>query len=277
MKSAKKGLSAEGEAKRRFAEIPVDLIDRPGVALRQSVDEEQLEELRRSIRRMGILVPLLVKQVKGRYELIAGSRRLLCAAADGLATVPAIIVRDRREYELWAQLAENLLREAINPLDEAYYIAAVLEEMSCDQAQAAAVLGVSESWVSQRLGILRWPGDVKEAVRQGWLTFAAGRELQAIDSAKVRAACLKNARLYGCTARHAAIWRRDWQRSQGQRVLDDAQADVAEQPDSGSGELACLVCEEVRHSHEGLIGFVCTPCRQALEESKERQRLLHHF
>lgn len=252
----------------KLREVPVDVIDKPRVQLRSHVDEEGMEELRRSIAVRGVLVPLIVRERGERYELIAGLRRLMCASAAGVATVPAMVVAGDDEYAVWAQLAENLQREDVNALDQAGYVASAMAELGLDQAGVAGVLGMSEAWVSQRLAVLRWPKDVQEAVRAGWVGYAAGRELVGILSVKARRHCIQTARLYGCTARQAAMWRRNWLRDQNMRSVEGEGGEEREIAGEPEPEYGCLVCEGRFGASGGLVAFVCTDCRMEIERVK---------
>lgn len=241
-------------------QIPVDSVKRPELELRYTADEQGMEQLRLSIAERGVLVPLFVREVDDGYELIAGSRRLACAAAVGLATVPAIVVGGDAEESAWVTMAENLHREGINAVDEAHYIAAVLERWNLSQTQAAERLGVKLDWLKQRLGLLNWPEDVRNAVRERWISFAVGREFVGIKSEGVRRQCIDTARRAGCTVRHAAIMRRNWAKDvQGATVR--LGTEVPEEPeDSAEFGLACILCDKVTAREDGTIVFLCTEC-----------------
>lgn len=255
----------------RFENIAVDAIEKAEIELRGHADEEALEELRRSIKKRGILVPLIVTETSSGYRLVAGLRRLLCAAMNGLATVPAMIVASSVEWEAWATLAENSLREGVNAVDEATYIAAVVDKRNLSHVQMAAMLDKSESWVSQRLAILRWPPEVRDAVRQGWLSFAAGREIAAIGSPGARKLCLDTARRLGCTARRAATWRRNWLKEQGPGG-GSTPASFVDEPTEPSGEMSgCLFCDKPVPTHEGMVLFGCNGCLAVIQDALKEE------
>ena len=153
-------------------EIAVDQIQRASAELRQSGSEAGMDDLRSSIAAHGVLVPIIVAETDIGYRLVAGKRRLLCAAALGLATVPAIVVPADPEWEAWAMSAENRVRESIGPTDEAEWLARQLEQRSCSAAALAGILGVSPSYVSQRLSCLTWPEDIREALASRLISFS---------------------------------------------------------------------------------------------------------
>lgn len=249
-------------------EIPVDSVKRPGLELRHLVDEGKMEELRCSIKAHGVLVPLIVREVDEGYELIAGLRRLICSAAIGLATVPAIVVCWDAEESLWATVTENLHREGVNAVDVAHYIASVLERFHLSHGQAAERLGVGLAWLEQRLGLLRWPEDVRNAVREGWVSFAVGRELVGIKSDGIRRACIDTARRAGCSVRQAAMWRRNWAKErQGTTAADSGDNGVSDEEGAEFGH-ACILCDKVTAREDGTIVFLCSRCQDTLAGQK---------
>lgn len=258
--------------KPELKEVPVDAIERPEVELRCHVDEAKIEELRRSIKRHGVLVPIIVSRTEKGYRLVAGLRRLVCAAANGLATIPAIVVAKDVEWEDWATWAENELREGVNPVDEATWIAAVLERRNLSNAQAAALFDRSEPWVSQRLAILRWPEDVRAAVRDGWLSYSAGREIAAITDDVARRYCLRTAHRLGCSTRQAESWRRNWQKERMGRGSSGSAGDFLDEPTGRAEEAACLLCDKVCKAHEGMVHFTCNNCLSIIQSVLNQEK-----
>jgi ParB family chromosome partitioning protein len=257
------------DVKREFEEVPVDLLSEPERRVRNLVSEEGMDELRRSISENGVLVPLIVEREGERFRVIAGLRRLLCSRALGLATVPCIVVEAGDEWREWATLTENRVREAVNAYDEALYVAEIVSRRGIDQLAVAKMLGVSEPWVSQRLGILRWPADVRAALTAGWLSFAVGRELAAIEGNAFRAECLRLAHRAGCSVRQAAEWRRGWQREQegASGVSADVQGEGA--TEGTAEEFPCVLCQGIVPQSEGAFFFICGPCQAELQAVRD--------
>jgi len=227
-----------------------------------------MEELRCSIAEHGVLVPLIVREVDDGYELIAGLRSLICSAAVGLATVPAIVVGWSEEAALWATVTENLHREGINAVDIAHYIASVLERWDLSHEQAAESLGVGLTWLEQRLGLLRWPEDVRNGVREGWISFAVGRELVGIKSDVIRRACIDTARRAGCSVRQAVMWRKNWSKNrQGTTAAVCGGNSEVDQEGAEFGH-ACILCDKVFAREDGTIVFLCSLCGDTLAVQK---------
>jgi len=188
--------------------IPLDTIEFPEVGLRSVGDPSTREELRESIRRRGVLVPIIVRERGKGYLLIAGRRRVLAAREAGLVMIPASVVDPEPKWERWAAITENRMREPLNAYDEAQYLARMISERKISQKDLAEDLDVGPNWVSQRIGILEWPIDVRGAVAEGKLGFAVGRELAAIGSETHRKLAVDQAIRSGCTVRQAAEWRK---------------------------------------------------------------------
>lgn len=254
-----------GPPQRKLASVAVDSIVLPAELLRRHVDEERLESLRQSIASRGVLVPLVVVEQEGGYRLVAGLRRWLCASRIGLAEVPAVVVEAGEESESWATLCENTEREDVNPVDVAVWLAARMASLGVGQRALSSILDVSESWVSQRIGVLVWPDDVREAVRQEEISFSVGRELAGIDDQGIRAYCLDTARRCGCSVRQAVMWRQNWQagRSASLRVSPDV-AGVASDA-SLAGVYSCSLCQGEFDGSAGLLSFICSSCLGVLD------------
>jgi len=164
---------SEREVKQwKYREVPLSAIQRPAVELRTAATESGMSELRSSIAERGILVPVIVASTDIGYRLVAGKRRVLCAESLGLATVPAVVVPPDERWEMWATAAENRVRESVNAVDEAQWLQRRMEQLCLSGVELAAVLGVSPSYVSQRLSSLQWPEDVRAALASGELSFS---------------------------------------------------------------------------------------------------------
>jgi ParB family chromosome partitioning protein len=145
---------------------------------RHQLDPASLAELSESIRKDGVLQPVLV-QAKGEdFELIAGERRLRAAELAGLSHIPARILEhvDEKQQTILA-LVENLQREDLNPLEEAAGYRELQEQHGLSQEELAAAVGKDRSTVANMLRILNLPESVRAAVSNGTLTAGHGRAL----------------------------------------------------------------------------------------------------
>ena len=160
---------------------------------RQTFDDEGLRELASSIRRHGILQPLTVRSAGGgKWELVAGERRLRAAKLAGLEKVPCIRREaDDRESALLA-LVENLQRRDLHYLEEAAAIAAYIRQTGITQEEAAAQLGRSPSALANKLRLLRLSPACRELLVQNGLTERHARCLLRLEDEEERLAALRH-------------------------------------------------------------------------------------
>lgn len=144
---------------------------------RKCFDEDALRELSESIRSYGILNPLTVRLRAGRYELVAGERRLRAAKLAGLREVPCLLVDVSMEDASLLALVENLQRKDLDFVEEANGIRRLIMTFGMSQEEAARRLGKSQSAVANKLRLLRLPPDVLEALLANGLTERHGRAL----------------------------------------------------------------------------------------------------
>lgn len=138
---------------------------------RKVFDEEALKELTASIREKGILQPLLVRPLKGGYELVCGERRLKAATLAQLTEVPVQIREIPDEAVLEIQLIENLEREDVHPLHEAETLQQMLDTGKYSLEELATKLAKSETFITQRLSLNQLIKPWKEACLKGFLTL----------------------------------------------------------------------------------------------------------
>ena len=146
-----------------------------------------LEELRESIAQHGILQPVTVRDIgAGKYELIAGERRLRAAKMAGLTTVPAIF-RTANDAEM-AEMAliENLQREDLNPIEEAHAYQRLLTEFKLSQEQLARRVARSRSAIANSVRLLRLAKEVQAFIANGVLTMGQARPLLALETAALQ-------------------------------------------------------------------------------------------
>ena len=169
--------SGAGEAG-ELRELPVDLIKPNPGQPRTKFDPEALTALAESIETSGIVQPLLVRPLHdGSYELVAGERRWRAAQQAGLTKVPAV-VRDQAEAErLQAALIENMVREDLNPVEEAKACAALVEDLGLTKEDLARRVGRSRPAVSNLIRLLELPDETLELLEAGELSEGHGRAL----------------------------------------------------------------------------------------------------
>jgi len=178
---------ASGEDAGELRELPVTLIKPNPGQPRTKFDPEALASLAASIEASGIVQPLLVRPLHdGSYELVAGERRWRAAQQAGLEKVPAV-VRDQAEAErLQAALIENMVREDLNPVEEARACAALVEDLGLTKEELAKRVGRSRPAVSNLIRLLELPDETLELLEGGELSEGHGRALLGASGNDVR-------------------------------------------------------------------------------------------
>jgi ParB family chromosome partitioning protein len=159
-------------------QLPVELIEPNPGQPRSVFDEQALVGLAESIRRRGVLQPVLVRALAGgRYELIAGERRWRAAQLAELTEIPAVIRHHDDAASLELALIENMAREDLNPVEEARACAALVEELGLTREEVGLRVGRSRVAVSNLIRLLDLPDEALELIERRELTEGHGRAL----------------------------------------------------------------------------------------------------
>jgi ParB family chromosome partitioning protein len=183
-------------------ELPVSLIKPNPSQPRTHFDEEALAALASSIQATGVVQPLLVRPLPdGSYELVAGERRWRAAQQAGVDKVPAV-VRDQAEAErLQAALIENMVREDLNPVEEARACAALVEELGLTKEELAKRVGRSRPAVSNLIRLLELPDQALGLLESGDLSEGHGKALLGAPGNDVRRRLARDAARGGWSVR----------------------------------------------------------------------------
>lgn len=159
-------------------EIPVDLIQRGRYQPRRDMDPEALKELADSIRQQGVMQPVVVRPLtEGRYELIAGERRWRATQLAELDRIPAIIRDVPDEAAIAMALIENIQRENLNPVEEAFALQRLQDEFGLTQAEVAEAVGKSRTTITNLLRLISLTEDVRLMLEHGDLEMGHGRAM----------------------------------------------------------------------------------------------------
>ncbi len=144
---------------------------------RKVFNEEALIELSESIKEHGVFQPIIVKKAINGYEIIAGERRVRASKMAGKETIPAIVREFSDQDMMQIALLENLQREDLNAIEEAMAYKMMIDRLSLTQEELAKKLGKSRSHVTNMIGILRLPDEIKDMVVTGKLSMSHARFL----------------------------------------------------------------------------------------------------
>jgi ParB family transcriptional regulator, chromosome partitioning protein len=182
-------------------QIDIDLIDPSPYQPRTRFREEALEELARSIKASGIIQPLVVRPIAGRFQLIAGERRWRAAQRAGLTKVSAIVRQVSDELALEMTLVENIQREDLNAIETARAFDRLMDEFQLTQEAVAERTGKDRATVANAVRLLKLEPTIQEWIEEGKLSAGHGRALLAVADPQLRMRYAHRASRGGLTVR----------------------------------------------------------------------------
>lgn len=167
-------------------EIEIDKIDVNPFQPRTQFDEEALMELSDSISKLGVIQPLTVRAVDGRFQLISGERRLRAAKLAGLKTIPVFIRTADDQGMLEMALVENIQREDLNAIEVAISYQRLIEECNLTQETLSERVGKKRATISNYLRLLKLPAEIQLGISQNLISMGHARALITIEDPKVQ-------------------------------------------------------------------------------------------
>lgn len=168
-------------------EIPIDRIVPNPYQPRATFDPEALEELASSIRSLGIIQPLTLRQIEpDKYQIISGERRYRAALAAGLNSVPAYIRQADDAAMLEMAIVENIQREDLDPIETALAFQRLIDECALTQEQMAQRVGKKRASVTNFLRLLRLPAKIQHDLKVGLINVGHAKVLLSVDDAAVQ-------------------------------------------------------------------------------------------
>ena len=161
--------------------LPVSAIRRNPRQPRRVFDPAALQELATSIASVGIVQPVIVRKVDDGYELIAGERRWRAAQQAGFTVIPAIVRAASDVESLELALVENVVRQQLNPVDEAFALKVLLEDLGVTQEKLAARVGKSRSAIANKIRLLDLPAPIQESLASGAVSEGHARALLSLE------------------------------------------------------------------------------------------------
>lgn len=175
--------SGQVSGKDQIWHIPISEITPNSEQPRKEFSHNEMEDLVLSIKQHGILQPIVVTEKEdGGYELIVGERRLRAAQIAGLPTVPAIVRAASRRQKLEWALIENIQRQDLNPIEEAFAYARLIEEFNLTQEQVAEQVGKSRPTVANMLRLLALPEPIQKSLIDGQLSVGKAKALLSLGT-----------------------------------------------------------------------------------------------
>ena len=188
-----KGLEAlipkvEQKEKGLVIEIDIESITPNLFQPRKNFDKEKMEELKGSIKKHGIIQPIVARKMVNGYEIVAGERRLKAAKEIGLKKIPAIIKSINNEKSLEIALVENIQREDLNPVEQANAFKRLIDEFKLTQQELAEATGKSRALVTNTIRLLKLNPEIQKNISEGKISFGHAKLLLSIEDEEVQKA-----------------------------------------------------------------------------------------
>ncbi len=167
--------------KNEIVELPLAELRANPYQPRKTFDEAKLEELAISIKEHGVLQPIIAKKSIKGYDIVAGERRVKASRLAGLTTIPAIIKDFTDEAMMEIAILENLQRENLSPLEEAVAYKKLQDSLSLTQDMLAHRLGKSRSYITNMIGLLNLPEEVKDFITTNQISMGHARVLSKLS------------------------------------------------------------------------------------------------
>lgn len=245
--------------------VRLERINDDAYRMRLELEGESMRELVASIRRDGVIVPVVLERTEDGFNVVAGHRRVAAARVAGLGHIPAQVVESGSE-NVWAiAFAENLFRQDLSPIEEAASVVDLMDKGGKTAEEVVSIVGRSVRWVRERVVIASWPGDIAAAVHGGVISCSAAWNLAEISDDGPRSTLLAYAIENGATARTTAAWLAAW-RSSG----DTVEPETVEVP-AGAPPVApiepyapCLLCDRKLKMIDLRYQPICAECTPTL-------------
>ncbi|MBK8302758.1 MAG: ParB/RepB/Spo0J family partition protein [Chloracidobacterium sp.] len=167
-------------------EIDIDLIEPNPDQPRTRFTEANLEELAQSIRTNGVVQPIVLRQVGGRYQIVAGERRWRASQRAGLRRIPAVVKEVSDDKLLELALVENIQRQELNPIEEAKAYRKLIDTLGLTQEVVAERVGKDRTIITTSMRLLRLPGEIQRVIEEGGLSAGHVRALMMTDDPKIQ-------------------------------------------------------------------------------------------
>lgn len=182
-------------------DLPITEIDPNPYQTRTNFEDQALNDLAASIQANGIVQPIVVRPMKGRFQLIAGERRWRASQKLGREFIPAVIKQVSNEQAMEMTIVENLQREGLNPMEEARAFECLAREFNLTQEQMSQRTGRERASIANLLRLLRLPETVQQSIEKGELTAGHAKALLALDNPEAIASAAQKVRQLALSVR----------------------------------------------------------------------------
>ncbi len=250
--------------------IPIAKIEVGPHRQRSEGEDEEIQEIAASIKRVGVVEPIIVARQGDAFSLVAGHRRIAAAAVAGLAEIPAIIREGNEAENAEVRFAENFFRRDLSPVERAAAIRECLDSGVMNIEELAKGFHKKEQWITAQADLTTWAPEVLHAIHTKRISVAAGRNLALIDDPQYRAFLLNNAVENGASARATAAWLQHYQLSRPPaEVLTAMPVDGPQPAAIVIPQSPCLFCCHTFRTDALNFMGVCSQCLAKFQQARE--------
>lgn len=257
----------------KIIEVKLSDLNLPEFQAHRDIPEGYIFEISESIKKYGVLQPLIIRDTDQGPEIVAGCVRYQSAKLAGLDSVPCINMDlDPLGAEI-VKMHENLKRIPVNHIDEAYSFLNMSETFGMSEENIAKHVGKSQSYISQHISLIRFSPDLADAVKNNFITFSHARELMRVDDSEVRNRFFKQCLDMGAPIYVLHNWVNSHNRSIG--VLPPSSDSPPDEIYNHNGQhirYTCAACLKPIKTSEICQVIYCPHCHQALEHAISDER-----
>lgn len=252
--------------------IPINQIQVGPHRKRSEGEDEEIQELAASVRRVGVLEPIIVRRKDDTFLLVAGHRRIAAATAAALAEIPAIITEGNEAEAAEISFAENFFRRDLSQVEQAAAIRECLDAGIMNIEQLAQGLHRSQQWITEQAHMTTWAPEVLQAIHVKQISVSAARNLAQITDPQYRGFLLHNAVENGVTARVTAAWLQAWQLSRpAEEALSTAPVDGVIPAVAVVPQAPCMFCANVFRTDALNYMGVCGTCLADFQQARVKR------
>ncbi|HYT94116.1 MAG TPA: ParB/RepB/Spo0J family partition protein [Gemmataceae bacterium] len=221
------------------AQVPVAQIEHNPFQPRKTFDQEELASLSASVRSHGILQPLVVRVKDGKYQLVAGERRLRAAQEVGLTSVPVRVVNFNDQEILEAALIENIQRTDLNPIEKAQGFKDYLERFGMTHEELAKRIGLARATITNLVNLLELAHEVQEAVRVNQISEGHAKLLKGVKDQQQQLALCRQIIAQGLSVKAAETFLRE-QREEKPATDPDGKGGAVAEPEEKTAHVRSI-------------------------------------
>lgn len=248
-------------------EVPINQIDPPLRPARFEIDSERIEELAKSISEIGLLQPILLRPVNGRYEIIAGHRRYLAFRHLKKDKIPARVVTTEDTACIIARATENLARHDLTPIEEAQIYHELVYQYGMTVEEIAKKLGRSPGTIQHRIDLLEMPEILQKAVHEKKISQTVAEELWRLKDESAISYYLEFCIEHGATKAVVRGWVDDYLKAKRQEKYAGTSGSPLVSPFSDKPVyVSCDLCSGPTRLGDEIVMRVCPDCVRALKK-----------